>query len=418
MQIRFEDYLLDDDRYLLERAGERVNLRPKVFDLLVYLACHRDRVVRREELVRELWDTTTVGEGALSGLVNELRQALGEQGRRPSSIRTVHARGYQFVAAVEIADAEQPDSAGAEGRPDRIGGVIERVAAHGAIGIVIEACTREAPPGGGPVEDPGRHWPSLDRLLWRAEQTGFEVHRLIAPDESQVSPARFARQLIDSMIGRRGRARTAAALPLPARRWLEDEGMDRVAGGTSRARAGPPGPLSAMARLLGELSRARPLVILVEDLERAGSRFASDLVTLKERLIRAPVLWVVPITAAPAGRSCLEHLTWEGRFEHWVESSRPRTTLDRSLRRVGLEPLPEPLFAALDAHLRGEAAGFSTIADWVSMRSEGGRRSAQARDAPVDDAPVEGADDQAAGGRRMRRVEPARPRSELRSSRS
>jgi hypothetical protein len=40
--------------------------------------------------------------------VNELRQALGESGRGISSIRTVHARGYQFVARIEIVDGALP----------------------------------------------------------------------------------------------------------------------------------------------------------------------------------------------------------------------------------------------------------------------------------------------------------------------
>jgi DNA-binding winged helix-turn-helix (wHTH) protein len=101
MALRFSGFLLDPERYTLERNGNRIAVRPKVFDLLAYLAQNRHRIVRREELVEVLWGGTAVGPGSLSGLVNELRQALGESGRGPSSIRTVHGRGYQFVADVE-----------------------------------------------------------------------------------------------------------------------------------------------------------------------------------------------------------------------------------------------------------------------------------------------------------------------------
>ena len=82
-----------------------MSIRPKVFDLLAYLVRHRERVVLREELVDALWGSTVVCLGSLSGLVNELRSALGERGRGPSSIRTVHGRGYQFVAPVRVCDA-------------------------------------------------------------------------------------------------------------------------------------------------------------------------------------------------------------------------------------------------------------------------------------------------------------------------
>lgn len=98
MPIFFCDFELDVDRYLLMEGGRAVRLRPKAFDLLAYLVKHRARVVRRDELVDAVWGHTSVGPGSLSGLVNELRSALGEEAGSESSIRTVHARGYQFVA--------------------------------------------------------------------------------------------------------------------------------------------------------------------------------------------------------------------------------------------------------------------------------------------------------------------------------
>ncbi len=416
MQIRFADFTLDEDRYLLERAGEPVTLRPKVFDLLVYLVCHRKRVVRREELVSELWDNVAVGDGALSGLVNELRQALGEQGRGPSSIRTVHARGYQFVAPVVTGvgvEAGRSPSEDAEGL-DAIGRLIERVAEQGATGVVVEA--RESSEPGAFGRDPRDEGRSdlLTALLGRAEQTGFELYRLVAPDASQVSASRLARQIIESMIDRRGRAVVCAALPLPARRWLEDEVLDRVAGGLSPAGAGPPDPLGAIATLLRALACRRPLVILLEDFDRAGERFAADLLNVTSRLSRAPVLWVTPIPRSGATDACLARLKREAGFEHWIEPPPRRTELDRSLCQLGLDPLPEPLFDALAAHVRGKQAGLSAIAEWVA--SGGRKRSLDPGAASAADATAEERAERAAG-REMRRVEPVAIRSELRSIR-
>jgi len=113
MRIRFGSFELDDERFLLTRGDRRIPLRPKAFDLLVTLVRERGRVVRREELFADLWSTTAVGPGSLSGLVNELRCALGESGRGPSSIRTVHARGYQFVATIDACDACDEDATAA-----------------------------------------------------------------------------------------------------------------------------------------------------------------------------------------------------------------------------------------------------------------------------------------------------------------
>lgn len=106
MRFRFGGFVLDDESFRLTRGGSPVALRRKVFDLLVVLVRERERVVPREELVGRLWSTTAVGAGSLSGLVNELRGALDEGSAGRSSIRTVHARGYQFVAPVELAPLE------------------------------------------------------------------------------------------------------------------------------------------------------------------------------------------------------------------------------------------------------------------------------------------------------------------------
>lgn len=137
MRIRFGCFALDDERLQLTREGRPVELRPKVFDLLAMLVRERHRVVRREELFERLWSTTAVGPGSLSGLVNELRSALGENGRAPSSIRTVHARGYQFSAPVEVemADTASGRTRAAIARSDelldascvQIGDVLRRV---------------------------------------------------------------------------------------------------------------------------------------------------------------------------------------------------------------------------------------------------------------------------------------------------
>ena len=55
MEYRFGRHIIDTDRYQLSRDGEAVAVEPLVFDLLAYLAEHRDRVVTREELLDKLW---------------------------------------------------------------------------------------------------------------------------------------------------------------------------------------------------------------------------------------------------------------------------------------------------------------------------------------------------------------------------
>jgi TolB-like protein len=83
------------------RRGERlVTLEPKVFDLLLHLVENRTRVVGKDELLEALWPGVVVAESSLSRCVMKARQALGDDGGAQRIIRTVHGRGYQFVADV------------------------------------------------------------------------------------------------------------------------------------------------------------------------------------------------------------------------------------------------------------------------------------------------------------------------------
>lgn len=55
MQFRFGSCLLDSDRRELTRDAEVIAIEPQVFDLLVHLIEHRDRVVSRDDLLAAVW---------------------------------------------------------------------------------------------------------------------------------------------------------------------------------------------------------------------------------------------------------------------------------------------------------------------------------------------------------------------------
>ena len=53
MRYSFGDYVLDTQRHELHHAGAPIKLRRKVFQVLVYLLAHRDRVVPKQELLEQ-----------------------------------------------------------------------------------------------------------------------------------------------------------------------------------------------------------------------------------------------------------------------------------------------------------------------------------------------------------------------------
>src|SRR5690242_6477315 len=95
---------LDLDRYELRVAGAVAPVERQVFDVLVVLLRHRDRVVLKEELLDTVWGDRFVSESALSSQVKAARRAIGDDGRNQRRIRTVHGRGYQFIGPVQAVD--------------------------------------------------------------------------------------------------------------------------------------------------------------------------------------------------------------------------------------------------------------------------------------------------------------------------
>ena len=101
MRYLFDDYLLDTQRYELHRAGTRLHLRPKAFQVLAYILAHRDRVVPKAELLEHVWPQQFIGDATLNSCIMAIRKALGDGGRTPRCLHTVHGQGYRFVAPVE-----------------------------------------------------------------------------------------------------------------------------------------------------------------------------------------------------------------------------------------------------------------------------------------------------------------------------
>ena len=112
----FLGYELDTDRVALRCDGVPRHVEPQVFDVLVHLVAARGRVVAKEELLDEIWGNRFVSESALTSRVKSARQAVGDSGSEQRVIRTVHGRGYEFVAVVverassdDVTDAEDLD---------------------------------------------------------------------------------------------------------------------------------------------------------------------------------------------------------------------------------------------------------------------------------------------------------------------
>ena len=100
MPWTFEGFRLDPERFELTRSDEPVMVEPQVLCLLIYLVRNCDRMVTKDEVVDAVWQGRAVSDASISSRIRSARQAVGDDGVRQATIRTVHGRGFQFVAKV------------------------------------------------------------------------------------------------------------------------------------------------------------------------------------------------------------------------------------------------------------------------------------------------------------------------------
>ena len=107
---RFGPFRVETGAYRLVKGDRVLPVSPKIIDLLLYLVARPSVLVSKEELFRALWPDVAVTDNALTQVVSELRQALGDEPSKPKYVQTVARRGYRFIAPVttEVAQPATP----------------------------------------------------------------------------------------------------------------------------------------------------------------------------------------------------------------------------------------------------------------------------------------------------------------------
>jgi DNA-binding winged helix-turn-helix (wHTH) protein/TolB-like protein/Flp pilus assembly protein TadD len=105
-RYHFGPFRLDPAEHTLLRGDQVVALTPKAFETLSLLVRSSGHLVRKEELIEQVWRDTIVEEGNLNVIIHTLRKALGDDPRESKYIETVAKCGYRFVA--DVRKAEEP----------------------------------------------------------------------------------------------------------------------------------------------------------------------------------------------------------------------------------------------------------------------------------------------------------------------
>ena len=77
--------------------GEEKAFTTKEFDLLTFLAENPNRVYKKDELFREIWDLESVGDIATVTVhIKKIREKIEKNTSKPEYIETIWGVGYRF----------------------------------------------------------------------------------------------------------------------------------------------------------------------------------------------------------------------------------------------------------------------------------------------------------------------------------
>jgi DNA-binding winged helix-turn-helix (wHTH) protein/Tfp pilus assembly protein PilF len=105
---RFGSFVLDVPGYRVLHGETPLALSPKAIDLLHLFVRQPSTLLTKDEILAKLWPDVAVTDNALTQVVSELRQALGDRSSSPTFIQTVPRRGYRFVAGVGSVETTPP----------------------------------------------------------------------------------------------------------------------------------------------------------------------------------------------------------------------------------------------------------------------------------------------------------------------
>ena len=265
--IRFGEFELDVESGELRRAGAPVRIAAKPFSMLCYLAAHKDRAVPKQELRERLWPGVSVSDAAVSSALKDLRRALGDDGSRSRIVKTVRGRGLRFVPGMGIGPEEI-------GRPAR--------ASPTFVGRARELrrlvrCAEEAARGRPQVVlIVGAGGAGKSRLVDELARdpccAGFTLARGESERATATPYAPFAQALRKRILAGEGTEARSSDGDAALRRLLypgQDETYipwrpERSDGTRERSDL-----FAVIWRLLQELARDRPTLLVIEDLHQA-----------------------------------------------------------------------------------------------------------------------------------------------------
>lgn len=297
----FNGFVVDRQTCQMSRAGRELPVERRVLDLLIYLVEHRERVVSKQELLEQVWQVRALSDGVLSNTVAKLRRVLDQGPRDDHPIETVRGRGYRFRASVTESLARQEPTPTTAARREPFVGRDELMhmlrgrlppSARGSENLVVLA--GEA--GIGKTR-------AARELAAIARELGVQVWTGAAHDGDGAPPYWPWMQIVRAAHEQLGARGFQDALPAGA--WaiaqlLPELAAQRAAGTSREPQVWRFALFEESTRLLRKASAARPLLIVIDDLQCTDPDTLELLRAVVGAVQEAPLLFVATLRTGEA----------------------------------------------------------------------------------------------------------------------
>lgn len=92
------DMRIDLDNHLINLRGEELDLTPKEFEIISFLATHAGQSFTREQLLDKIWGSDYVGDSNIvTVFMRKIREKIELNPAKPEYLLTVWGYGYKFV---------------------------------------------------------------------------------------------------------------------------------------------------------------------------------------------------------------------------------------------------------------------------------------------------------------------------------
>jgi len=135
---RFDVFEVDLRAGELYKAGRKIKRQVLPFQALALLLERPGEVITREEFEKRLWpdDTFVDFDHSLNTAIKKLRQALGDDNKKPRFVETLPKRGYRFIGTVEQAAKVSAPAKALASASSRVGQVA-KLCGDGALSFTL-----------------------------------------------------------------------------------------------------------------------------------------------------------------------------------------------------------------------------------------------------------------------------------------